>query len=103
MCTQASYSLGRVKERKRKGKGKEKRKRQNIKRKRKRKEKIKKKKQKLERPNPDFRVHQSPRGPGASPVFNSLIGIHLLCKPRLRSIGRESVPVAKYRNRDVWV
>ena len=29
----------------------------------------KKKKKKLERPNPDFPVHQSPRGPGASPFF----------------------------------
>ena len=29
----------------------------------------KKKKKKLGRPNPDFRVHQSPRGPGASPFF----------------------------------
>ena len=27
------------------------------------------KKKKLERPNPDSRVHQSPRGPGASPFF----------------------------------
>ena len=35
----------------------------------------KKKKKKLERPNPDSRVHQSPRGPGASPFF--LRSIHL--------------------------
>ena len=36
----------------------------------------KKKKKKLERPNPDFRVHQSPRGPGASPFFRN---IHKKC------------------------
>ena len=41
---------------------------QKKKEKKKRKEK---KKKKLERPNPDSRVHQSPRGPGASPFFSS--------------------------------
>ena len=37
--------------------------------KKKKKEKKKRKKKKLERPNPDFRVHQSPRGPGARAFF----------------------------------
>ena len=42
------------------------------------KEKKKEKEEKLERPNPDFRVHQSPRGPGASPFFFINI-VHLIC------------------------
>ena len=33
----------------------------------------KKKKKKLQRPNPDFRLHQSPRGPGASPFFSAYL------------------------------
>ena len=37
--------------------------------KRREKEKKKEKEEKLERPNTDFRVHQSTRGPGASPFF----------------------------------
>ena len=41
----------------------------NKKKKKEKKKRKKKKKKKLERPNPDFRVHQSPRGPGASPFF----------------------------------
>ena len=69
MCTQASSSLGRVKE-KEKGKEKEKEmEKEKEKEQKKEIEKEKKKKKKLERPNPDFRVHQSPRGPGASPFF----------------------------------
>ena len=39
------------------------------KKKKKVKKRKKKKKKKLERPNPDSRVHQSPRGPGASTFF----------------------------------
>ena len=73
MCTQASSSLGRVKE-KEKGKEKEKEMEKEKEKEKEQKkeieiEKEKKKKKKLERPNPDFRVHQSPRGPGASPFF----------------------------------
>ena len=59
------------------GNGKEKGKRERKKRKRKKnknknkekKKRKKKNKKKYERPNPDFRVHQSPWGPGASPFF----------------------------------
>ena len=48
-----------------------KKKRENKKRRKKKekKKRKKKKKKKLERPNPDFRVHQSPRGPGARAFF----------------------------------
>ena len=48
---------------------KEKEKKNNKNEKGKRREKEKKKKKKLERPNPDFRVHLSPRGPDASRFF----------------------------------
>ena len=41
----------------------------NKKIKKEKKKRKKKKKKKLERPNPDFRVHQSPWDPGASPFF----------------------------------
>ena len=40
-----------------------------MKRNKKNKKRKNKKKKKLKRPNPDFRIHQSPRGPGASPFF----------------------------------
>ena len=57
---------------KRKRKWKRKKKNNNNeknKKKRKKKKRKEEKKKKFERPNPDFRVHKSPRGPGASPFF----------------------------------
>ena len=53
---------------KRKERGKKEKKKEK-KKKRKRKIKEKRKTRKNERPNTDFRVHQSPWGPGASPFF----------------------------------
>ena len=44
-------------------------KKENKRKKKEKKKRKKKKKKKLERPNPDFRVHQSPRGPGARAFF----------------------------------
>ena len=49
------------------------------KKKKEKKKRKKKKKKKLERRNPDFRVLQSPRGPGALPIFFTFNGERKTC------------------------
>ena len=56
----------------------------NKKKKKEKKKRKEKKKKKLERPNPDSRVHQSPRGPGASPFFLFYVFFILRKKSSLR-------------------